>query len=396
MKSALPDPTNPVSAATHPDPYPYYAQLRSGPAFTYNEELRLWVASTAAALDTAFAHPGLRVRPLAEPVPAAISAGPAGEIFGQLVRMTDGEPQQRAKRSLERALGELDTARMANTAAATALAGAGQTASAEGLNNWIFSTPVMTVAALVGFRTEGVAQYLADFVACLSPLSKPTEIDRAHEAATLMRSEAAALVGGRAGEKLFIDSLRRQAQREGWMDEGGMAGNLVGLLSQTYEATAGLIGNSIVALSQMPHLEEQVMQTENGWLRLVEEVSRFDSPVQNTRRFAAQPMTIEGIDLASGAAILLVLGAANRDPLVNESPDEFMLGRTAPRVYSYSRGAHACHGQKLAQTIAGEALAQLWLVRGSRWHRDLQWRYRPSVNGRLPQFFRHSAAGATA
>lgn len=329
-------------------------------------------------------------------MPVAISAGPAGKIFGQLVRMTDGELQQRAKRSLERALGELDTARVAKTAVTTALAGAEQTASAEGLNNWIFSTPVVTVAVLVGFQTGGVAQYLADFVASLSPLSQPVQIDRAHEVATLLRSEAAALVGAPAGKKPFIDSLRRQACREGWMDEGGMAGNLVGLLSQTYEATAGLIGNSIVALNQMPHLEEQVMQTENGWLRLVEEVSRFDSPVQNTRRFAAQPMTIEGIELAPGAAILLVLGAANRDPLVNENPDEVMLGRTAPRVYSYSRGAHACPGQKLAQTIASEALAQLWLVRGVGWHRDLQWIYRPSVNGRLPRFFRPSAVGATA
>ena len=126
------------------------------------------------------------------------------------------------------------------------------------------------------------------------------------------------------------------------------------------------------------------MKTEDGWLRLVEEVSRFDSPVQNTRRFASERLRVAGVDLAPGSAVLLVLASANRDPNANKNPDEFQLARADARVFSFSRGAHACPGQQVAQWIASAALEQLWAVRGRGWHRDLLRDYKPSANGRLP------------
>ena len=387
MNASTPEPTSPIGATGHPNPYPYYARLRSGPALTYHEDLRLWVASRATVLDQVFSHPGLRVRPVAEPVPTAISTGPAGSIFGQLVRMTDGDQQQRAKRSLERTLIQLEIARVEKAVSDTARMAVKETATVEGLNRWLFATPVRSVAALVGFPTDQVERYLSEFVACFSPSSNAVQIEKAHEAAQLLRAGAGAILSAPPGEQPFADEMRRHAQQEGWTDAGGMAGNLVGLLSQTYEATAGLLGNSIVALCTMPDLERSVLATEDGWLRLVQEVSRFDSPVQNTRRFAAEHLRIEGVDLAPGAAILLVLASANRDPAANPKPDEFQLARADTRVYSFSRGIHACPGQRLAEWVASAALEQLWATRGSDWHRTLQWDYRSSANGRLPRFF---------
>lgn len=68
---------DPIIAATHPDPYPYYASLRRR-RVCLRQNLGLWVASSAQAVAAVLAHADCRVRPAHEPVPAAIAQGEAG------------------------------------------------------------------------------------------------------------------------------------------------------------------------------------------------------------------------------------------------------------------------------------------------------------------------------
>jgi cytochrome P450 len=120
----------------------------------------------------------------------------------------------------------------------------------------------------------------------------------------------------------------------------------------------------------------------------VQEVARHDAPVQNTRRFVARPVEIEGVPLAAGDAVLLVLGAANRDPALNAEPDAFRLDRTDRRMLGFGHGAHACPGQGLACAVAAAALQTL-LARGDLdvdGMRRRGWHYRRSVNARIPVF----------
>jgi cytochrome P450 len=143
-----------------------------------------------------------------------------------------------------------------------------------------------------------------------------------------------------------------------------------------------LIGNSIVALLTQPGLDETVCIAS-----LVQEVSRFDPPVQNTRRFVAQAVSIAGTKLAAGDAILLVLAAANRDPGANVRPDEFLLDRAERRIFTFGHGVHACPGQPLASSIATAAMGALLEQDGSVIsERAISWTYRPSLNGRIPLF----------
>jgi cytochrome P450 len=95
---------------------------------------------------------------------------------------------------------------------------------------------------------------------------------------------------------------------------------------------------------------------------------------------------IAGIELEPGSTILLVLAAANRDPSANSCPHEFRLDRPDRCVFSFSRGAHACPGETLAQGIAAAALPVLFETLGSNWLGRLTWVRRPSANGRLPVF----------
>ena len=83
-------PQDPIAAVTHPDPYPYYADLAAHRPLYRDDALRLWVASSAAAVTAVLASDLCRVRPPAEPVPRALLGSPAGELFGHFVRMNDG------------------------------------------------------------------------------------------------------------------------------------------------------------------------------------------------------------------------------------------------------------------------------------------------------------------
>ena len=176
-----------IAAATHADPYPYYAELAARPGLFFDARLKLWVAASAADVRAVLTHADLRVRPLAEPVPAAIAGGSAGEVFGALVRMNDGERHAAPKMVLQHALAGLDLAAAHARAGelASGLAAAARTRRALGpqaLSAWMFAVPVQTVASLLGFRgaqLPQVAAWMGQFVACLSPLSSAEQVARA-------------------------------------------------------------------------------------------------------------------------------------------------------------------------------------------------------------------------
>nr|WP_162589528.1 cytochrome P450 [Variovorax sp. RA8] len=376
-------PAGAIAAVTHPDPYPWYARLREGPALARDERLGLWVASRAEVLREGFANPALRVRPPGEPVPRAIAGAPAGELFGQLVRMNDGATHAAHKPVLQKALCSLD---LGGVRAAMPRIAAQVPAST--VAEACFAWPVAGVAHLLGFAYEELpvlADWTRDFVACLSPLSTEAQLGTASEAAAALMARFEALVTKRpAHEGSLLAAVR--AQGPGDVSRALLA-NLVGLLSQTCEATAGLAGNSLVALAREPGLGDAIAVRPEWLPALVEETARHDPSVQNTRRFVAEPTTVAGTRLEAGDAVLLVMGAANRDPLLNAQPERFLLERDGRRMLGFGRGPHGCPGQALACALAAAGVEAL-LARGLDLAalRERGWHYRPSANARIPVF----------
>jgi cytochrome P450 len=378
-------PVDPVAAITHADPYPFYAQLRAGPPLVWNEKLRVWVASRADVIESVLlAHGALRVRPAAEPVPRAIAGSPAGEVFGHLVRMNDGPAHPAHRPALQRALAGLDLD--AVYAAALRIA---RHVPAEPLSDALFSMPVQTVAHLLGFADEALPQvdgWMRDFVACLSPLSTADQLQAASAAASELMTRFEVLTAStppRSGT--LLAAVLSESGADAPLSRSLLA-NVVGLLSQTCDATAGLLGNSLIAWMREPALR-QAARTRGGLQAIVEETARHDPSVHNTRRFAIEPITIAGTTLAAGDAVLLVLAAANRDPAFNPDPDSFRLIRERRRMLGFGHGMHACPGQALACTLAAAGLDALLrhppdldALRARGWH------YRPSANARIPVF----------
>ncbi|MDR6520529.1 cytochrome P450 [Variovorax paradoxus] len=381
-------PADPVAAATHADPYPYYAALRDGPALAWNAQLRLWVASRADVIEQLLqAHGALRVRPAAEPVPRAIMGSPAGEVFGHLVRMNDGAAHQAHRPALQRALAGLD---LDAVYASTLQVAQRVLAQQQPLSEALFSMPVQSVAHLLGFADDALPQvdrWMRDFVACLSPFSTPEQLQRASTAAAQLMARFETLAAGNAPRR---GTLLAAVLAEGSGDappSRSLLANLAGLLSQTCDATAGLVGNSLISLMREPSLLPSA-RTRNGLQAIVEETARHDPSVQNTRRFAAEAVTIAGTDVAAGDTVLVLLASANRDPAFNTEPDRFMPMRERRRMLGFGHGMHACPGQALACTLAAASLHTLLQQHAA--DLDAQrlrgWSYRPSVNGRIPVF----------
>jgi cytochrome P450 len=378
-----PPPGDAIAAVTHPNPYPWYAALRSGPAVVRDERLRLWIASRADVVRDLLTNDALQVRPVAEPVPPAIAGTPAGEVFGRLVRMNEGDTHATHKPVLQRALAGLDL--LSAHEAALRIA---EQATHMPLPDFCLSYPVRAVAHLLGFADDelpGLSDWTREFVACLSPLSTPAQLHRASSAAAALMERFERLVDARpAPHGSLLAAVQAEASEP---RSRTLRANLVGLLSQTCEATAGLLGNSLAALAREPDLRRRLASRWELLPALVEEVARHDPSVQNTRRFALRSTIVDGTVLAPGDAVLLVLAAANRDPALNPAPATFELMRTHRQTLGFGYGPHACPGQALAFTIAAAGLRAL-LSGGLRTEALLArgWDYQPSVNARIPRF----------
>jgi len=340
-----------LSAVRHPDPYPFYAALAARGALLRDERLGLWIAASPQLVEEVLLHPALRVRPPAEPVPSAIAGGSAGQVFAALVRMNDGERHAAPKAVLQRALagGAPAAARQCARDIAARLL------RERSPGAWTFEAPVSAVASLLGFsdaQLPAVARWTGEFVACLSPLSSPEQISAAHAASLRLLAAMRELLQDTAPGSLAA-TVAGEARAAGWRQDHAIIANLVGLMSQTYEATAGMVGNCLVAMQRGAQAGDPEA--------LVAHVMRDDPPVQNTRRFAAADCVVGGTPVAAGQAILVVLAAAQR---------------------GFGHGAHACPGQALAQQLAAgciEALDGIALP-------PLEWTYRASLNARIPEF----------
>jgi cytochrome P450 len=283
------NPDHILAAATHPDPYPYYAALVDGPPLVYDAPRKLWIASSAASVKAVLANADCHVRPAAEPVPAAIVGSAAGDVFGYLLRMNEGIRHQTPKLVLQRFLAGVDLGRLRQRTKAIAAAAISRRSPNGGaaLTQLSLDIPVMAIADLLGFdeaELDQVAKWMGDFIACLSPLSNEAQLKGASDAASALLARLSTLVCSASSRPdSALAHIQCEATAAGWTDAHALLANLVGLLSQTYEATAGLIGNSIVALARQPGL-----RGKNQLLALVQEVSRHDPSIHNTRRFVVR------------------------------------------------------------------------------------------------------------
>ena len=383
-------PRNPIAAATHRDPYPYYAELVERHPLYRDDALGLWVASSAAAVTAVLTSDLCRVRPASEPVPAAIAGSPAGEIFRRLVRMNDGAAHCPFNRAVAATLSSVAPAALVEQSQRCAReldAALRPARELSGLADFNFKLSAHVIGSLLGLprnRLDQAAAWTGAFVRCVFPGSTPTQIAQGKAAAeNLLALFRDVYQNGRGG---LLGVLGREGEHVGRAAEDVILANGIGLLSQAYEATAGLIGNTLLALAARPRLRAQFAADTAFARAVILEVLRHDPPTHNTRRFAVQDGAIAGQEVNAGEGILVVVAAANRDPAANPEPHRFDPSRRNPRVYTFGVGVHACPGEVFAVAIAQTGVRHL-LEAGLDLDRLLErFTYRPSANTRIPLF----------
>jgi cytochrome P450 len=238
--------------------------------------------------------------------------------------------------------------------------------------------PALALLDGFGFAQEDADEILAHLEA-LTKIMLPSR-----SAQQLCAANAAAGAVYPLVEQQLRDSLRIHCDDQATHD--ACVSNLIGLLIQSYDAGRGLLSKALLPLLRSP----AAAATDAGAVqRIVVETLRFDPPIHNTRRVAAEDIRLQGETIAKGQAVLLVLAAANRDPARFGDADRFDIERSNNGEHlTFGAGAHACIAQHFSVRLAVDVLQ--WLrdhyPRTQLLQRDIC--YEPLVNARLPRQLR--------
>jgi cytochrome P450 len=121
------------------------------------------------------------------------------------------------------------------------------------------------------------------------------------------------------------------------------------LLNAGHEATVNVTGNGTLALLRNPSQLARLRDDRDLLPTAIEELMRYDSPLQLFERTATEDVEIGGVTVPAGQKIAALLGAANRDPAVFADPDTLDVGRTDNPHISFGAGVHFCIGAPLAR-----------------------------------------------
>ena len=135
---------------------------------------------------------------------------------------------------------------------------------------------------------------------------------------------------------------------------------IITLFSAGGESTASLIGSAAHILASRPDVQMQVRENPHLLGAFLEEVLRYEPPFRGHYRHVVNDTSLGGVDLSAGSRLLLLWGAANRDPSQFNGPHEFRLDRPGGKGHiSFGKGAHFCVGAALARLEARIVIGQL-------------------------------------
>jgi pimeloyl-[acyl-carrier protein] synthase len=227
-----------------------------------------------------------------------------------------------------------------------------------------YPLPVTVICEMLGVPVADrhlFHRWSQELVPLLDPLVTLEVVDRANVAVTAFHQYFDALAGERRSHpRGDLLSALIQAEDEGErLTHQELRTTCVLLLVAGHETTVNLISNGVLALLQNPAQMSALRAGPSLLRNAVEEMLRYDSPVQFVGRTLLQDMEIGGKGIVRGDQVVGILGAANRDPAQFPDPDSFDISRSDVRHLSFSGGIHFCLGAQLARTEGQSAIAAL-------------------------------------
>ncbi|OLR95595.1 cytochrome P450 [Actinokineospora bangkokensis] len=360
---------DPADLAFIADPYPAFAALRAAGPVHHHPGLGLAVTTTHAAADAVLRSRSLG-RLWTDVAPVAAFAG-----FNLLHRnsLLESEPPRhtRLRRLIAAAFGRGHTERLRPRVEALAAGMVDELAArvrdgepADLLALLAAPLPVQVIGELLGVpeADRGLLQPWSNAIVKMYEYGLPADLAAAAErAAAEFTAYLRALVADRRrapGDDLVSDLV---AVRDGTdkLTEDELVATAVLLLMAGHEATVNVVGNGVHALLTHRDQWDGLVADPALLPTAVEELIRYDAPLQLFERTATAPVTIAGHHLAPGDKVAALLGAAARDPEVFPDPDRLDITRTPNPHLGFGAGIHYCVGAPLARVEVSAALKAL-------------------------------------
>jgi cytochrome P450 len=355
--------------ATRTDPYPLYARVRQ--RGLVRSPLGAFIAADHATVasvlrDRRFSSSPTHqrgYRPPSYPADDPRAGLPAGDLLNldppdhtRLRRLVSGAFTPRAIAELEPWIREV-TVRL--------LTAADGAAGFDLIDALAFPLPIAVICHLLGVPTQDQAQFRAwghDVAATLDPQTAAAARTQSRTAEAELTGYLQDLVRDRRAhpDDTILSALIAAEEGGDRLSSGEVVRMAFLLLIAGFETTVNLIGNGTVALLGDPNSWDRLRQDPALVPTAIEEILRYDSPVQLTSRIATEEVEIGDRVIPAGRAVLVAIGGANRDPEVFEQPDEFRIDRPDPgRHLSFSLGLHHCLGAALARLEGRIAIEEL-------------------------------------
>jgi cytochrome P450 len=227
-----------------------------------------------------------------------------------------------------------------------------------------YPLPVVVIAELLGVPPEDRSvfhDWSSLLAASLDPLVSAELMARVFPAREALHTYLRGIIAQRRREPRsdLISALVSAEERGDVLSEPELVVMCTLLLIAGHETTVNLIGNGMLALLRHPQQLERLRRSPELIGTAVEELLRFDSPVQMTGRLVTAPVEIGGQEIPAGDFVLPLLGAANHDPATFADPEKLDIGRNPNPHVAFGRGIHFCLGAPLARVEGQLAIGAL-------------------------------------
>ena len=233
------------------------------------------------------------------------------------------------------------------------------------IHDFAHPLPSIVITEMLGVPPEGRDQckkWSDDIVAFLgSGRARPDRSERAQQSVHSLKAYMQGIVTERRKnpKEDLVTALIDAEEQGAKLSEEELVGNCISLLIAGHETTTNLIGNGLLALLQNPAQLQKLKENPALIETAVEELLRYDSPLQRNWRMATEDLVIGGRRIREGQIVLQLLSAANRDPAQFPDPDRLDITRRPNRHVAFGYGIHFCLGAPLARVEAQIAIRTL-------------------------------------
>lgn len=368
------DPYGLASAEMLTDPHPLYHLLRYAEPVHWSEVLNAWVLTRYADVHAALRDPRLSSA-MRRPVvtaqfPPGMRAGMAevDRFLSRWVLNLDGEEHHRLRRILSRPFSARAIAEMRprlDRLAAELLDEVEPRGEMDFLAEYARLLPVRATSEILGVPrdAEPLLEAWSHAIAVFFSRgpARPGVLDGMVRALAEMTEYLRGVVADllRAGSDAMLAALARPEPEGGYglAEDELVASGLVLLVAG--HSTTSLMGNGMLLLFQHPGERARLRADPGLIVTAIDEFLRYESPMMRHDRVALEDLDLHGFPVRRWDRLVLVLGAANRDPERFPDPDRLDVGRADARQHTtFGGGPHACLGASLAVTQAQGAIAQ--------------------------------------